>query len=177
MIPLEVNRLCAGWVLWWDENEMLSRCHGVTGVWGWKSYWFAFAITAAHQRQTSHRDAGDGRGGGRGKGREGKGEASCMFGNWDGGSLRGGGGGGGEHLRGRLLGSVMRHGRPSPCPLSARQKQWLEGKEWFMTCWLRWSSDPVGSGGVGQWWQNKKLGLLCWSRFMQRRGVDARQRV
>lgn len=53
------------------------------------------------------------------------------FENRDGGSSLGGKGGwGGGHLRGFC--SVMRHESLSPRPLSAGQKQWLEGKEWIM---------------------------------------------
>jgi len=66
---------------------------------------------------------GDGRGmGGGGSGTLKTGREGAVWGE------RGVGGGG--HLRGFC--SVMRHESPSPRPLSAGQKQWLEGKEWIM---------------------------------------------
>lgn len=53
-----------------------------------------------------------------------EGGASCILVT----GMEGAVGGKGEHLLGRLLGSLTRHRSPSPCALSARQKQWLEGK-------------------------------------------------
>lgn len=72
-----------------------------------------------------------------------------------------------EHLRGRLF--WLSDAASSPCPLSARQRQWLEGRQWFMTRWLRWGSAAPCGQGAGKWGRNRNEVILWCSRCMQRR--------
>lgn len=91
----------------------LSRCDGRVRM---KVIWFAFAIIAAHQRQTSPRCRGLVEGGGRG-GEEGREGASCIVVTGDGGQQLGHQA---QRLRGRLLGSVMR------APITLPSLSWRE---------------------------------------------------